>query len=146
MLLSEVQSFGQALNKVDCAHAQKRLNFDAKGTDNELPNIVNNILEPKHMRRMDSTEKRKRRYDDESDRVTEEDYLEDSDPCKSICSGEERWPSRLCVSEDDIFLRMLFNVSLRPKNEEAGFYFDLLTEFQTPNLAPSSNYVRTSRC
>ena len=46
------------------------------------------------MRRMDSDEKRKRCYDDESDWVTEEDYLEDSDPCKPICSGEERWPAR----------------------------------------------------
>ena len=88
----------------------------------------------------------KRRYDDESDRVTEEDYLEDSDPCKSICSGEQRWPSSPCVSEDDIFLCMLLNASLRPKNKVADFYFDLQTEFQTPNLAPSSNRVRISRC
>ena len=80
MLLSEVQSFGQALNKVECAHAQERLNFATKSTETELPNIVNCVLEPKHKRRMDSAEKRKRRYDDESDRVTEEDYLEDSDP------------------------------------------------------------------
>ena len=84
MLLSEVESFGQALNKVECAHAQKRLNFAAKSTDNELPNIVNCVLEQKHMRSMDSAEKRKSRRDDENDRVTEEDYLEDSDPCKSI--------------------------------------------------------------
>ena len=73
------------------------------------------------MRRIDSAEKRKRRYDDESDRVTEEDYLEHSDPCKRICSGEEGWRSSPCVSEDDIFLCMLLNVSPRPKNEEADF-------------------------
>ena len=73
--------------------------------------------------RMDSAEKRKRRCNNESGLVTEEGYLEDSDPCKSICSGEERWPSSPCVSEDDIFLCMLFNVSLRPKNEEADFLF-----------------------
>ena len=69
------------------------------------------------MRRMDSAEKTKRRFGDESDRVTEEDYLEASDPCKSICSGEERWPGNPCVSEDDIFLSMLLHVSLRLKNE-----------------------------
>ena len=78
---------------------------------------------------MDSAEKRKQRCDDESDRVTEEDYLEDSDPCKSICSGEERWPSSLYVSEDDAFLCMLLNVSLRPKNKEADFYLHLQTEY-----------------
>ena len=93
------------------------------------------------MLRMDFAEKRKRRYDDESDRVTEEDYLEDSDPCKSICSGEERWPSSPCVSGNNIFFCMLLNVSLRPKNEETDFYFDLQTEFKTPNLAPSSYNV-----
>ena len=58
------------------------------------------------MRRMDSDEKRKRCYDDERDWVTEEDYLEDSDPCKPICSGEEKWPSSPCVSEDDVLLCM----------------------------------------
>ena len=72
--------------------------------------------------------------------------MEDSDPYKSICSGKERWPSSPCVSEDDIFLSMLLNVSPRPKNEEADFYFDLGTELQTPNLVPSPNRVRTSRC
>ena len=64
------------------------------------------------MRRMDSAEKRKRCCNDESDWVIEEDYFEDSDPCKSICSGEERCA---CVSEDDVFLCMLLSVSLRPK-------------------------------
>ena len=57
MLLSEVHSFGQALNKVESTHAQKRFNFAAKSTDTELPNIVNCGLEPNHMRRMDSAEK-----------------------------------------------------------------------------------------
>ena len=49
--------------------------------------------------------------------MKEEGYVEDSDPCKSICSGEERWPSSPCVSEDDIFLCMLLNVSLDPKTK-----------------------------
>ena len=111
MLLSKVHSFGQALNKVECPHAQKCLNFDAESTETELSNVVNCVLEPKHLRRMDSAEKRKRCRDDESDRVTEEDYLEDSGPLKSICSGEERWPSSPCVSEDDIFLCMLLTIS-----------------------------------
>ena len=97
--MSEVQSFGQALNEVESVHAQKRLNFAAKITGTELPDIANCVLEPK----CDSAEKRKGHCDDESDRVTEEDYLEDSGPCKSICSGEERWPSSPCVSEDDVF-------------------------------------------
>ena len=105
--MSDVQSFGQALNKVECAHAQKRLKFAAKSTDIELPNIVNCVLEPKHMRRMDYAEKRKRRCDDESDRVTEEDYLDDSDPCKSICSGVERWPV-VRVSMKTMFFSVCF--------------------------------------
>ena len=81
------------------------------------PNILNCVLEPKDMRRMDSAEKRKGRCDDESGLVTEEGYVEDSDPCKSICSGEERWPSSPCVNEDDIFLCMLLSVSLDPKTK-----------------------------
>ena len=97
------------------------------------------------MRRMDSAEKRKRRFDDESDRVTEEDYLDDSDPCKSICSREQRWPCSPCVSEGDVFHCMLLNVSLRPKNKVADFYFDLKNEFQTPKPQPRSHFEMLSQ-
>ena len=53
-------------------HRNTILNFGAKRTDTEFL----------HMRRMDAAEKRKRRCDDERDRVTatEEDYLEDPGP------------------------------------------------------------------
>ena len=72
MLLSEVQSFGQARNKVECAHVQKYLKFAAKNTDTDSHNLVNCLLEPKLMRRMDSTEKRNGIVTNENDRVTEE--------------------------------------------------------------------------
>ena len=36
---------------------------------------------------MDGAEKRKQNCGEESDRVTEEEDMEDFDPCKSICSG-----------------------------------------------------------
>ena len=106
----------------------------------ELPNIVNCLLEPKHIRRMDFAEERKRRCDDESDQVTERTIIWRI-LTLVLCRGEERWPISLCFSEGDIVLCLLLNVSLRPKNKVADFNFDLQTEFKTPNLAPSSNRV-----
>ena len=69
------------------------------------------------MRRMDSAEKRKRRCDDERDRASEANYLEDSDPCESICSGEERWPSSPSpgVSEDNEALAAMNKVLTKAK-------------------------------
>eukprot|EP00795_Rhopilema_esculentum_P010834 gene10834-19650_t len=66
---------------------------------------------------MDADEKRKRRCDDEIDRitVTDEGDLEDSDPCESICSGEERWPSRPYISEDDKALATMNKVFTKAK-------------------------------
>eukprot|EP00795_Rhopilema_esculentum_P016011 gene16011-7347_t len=66
---------------------------------------------------MDADERRKRRCDDERDRitVTHEDDLEDFDPCESICSGEERWPTSPYISENDKALATMNKVLTKAK-------------------------------
>ena len=113
--MSDVESFGQALNKVECAQAQKRLTFAATSTGSVSFPVSVRISELCFgaKRRMDSAEKRKQNCHEESDRVTEEEDMEDFDPSKSICSGE--WPSSSCASEDDEALAAMNKVLTKAK-------------------------------